>query len=258
MSYLAIDFPGHGHSTQIPKGMFYHFMNGPIFIRQLIETFKWPKVTLLGHSLGAIFSFTYGSLFPETIDFMMCLDGLNPLIFDKRIDRTVKSINEFVKYDRLNSSSNEPPSYTIAEMEQILHNATKKSIDLGNCKYILERNILPSVKHPGKFYFARDARLKTGPLLGWTDKDVLEASSRVKFPILLAMCDHSPFFKHRKQADECLQIVEKNSCDYEFHIVNGTHHAHLNKPEEVSKILYPFIEKYGKEDRTFANNVLIK
>lgn len=235
--------------------MFYHFMNGPILIRQIANHFKWTKVALLGHSLGAIFSYTYGSLFPAKVDFIVCLDAVNPLVLDRRVERSIASIEDFLKYDELNSSDQEPPSYSVDEMEKLLHQATRKSIDLSHCKYILERNIQPSKKNPGKFYFARDARLKVGALLSWTKEDVLHAAKTINFPLCVTMSDKSPFKRHSALAMECVEII-KNNGHAEFYVIEGTHHVHLNNPQAISDLISPFILKHHKEEERVISNKL--
>lgn len=61
--------------------MAYHFMNLPILIRRLVNYFQWPKVSLMGHSMGAIASYSYGVIFPKEVDFLITFDGLHqPLL----------------------------------------------------------------------------------------------------------------------------------------------------------------------------------
>ena len=125
-----------------------------------MQFFDWKKISLMGHSLGAIISFMYGYLFPKDVDFLVCIDGLHPLIHPLKTQRVVRSIEEFLKYDSLGENTDEPPSYEFRDMVVKMHEATKKSVNLDVAKYILARNIAPSKKFPGKFYFRRDPRLK--------------------------------------------------------------------------------------------------
>lgn len=36
LSFLAVDFPGHGLSSHLPKGMFYHGIDSAIFIKRYL------------------------------------------------------------------------------------------------------------------------------------------------------------------------------------------------------------------------------
>ncbi|XP_017769189.1 PREDICTED: probable serine hydrolase [Nicrophorus vespilloides] len=255
LSYLTVDFPGHGLSSKIPNGSFYHGMDGPIMIKRLKDFFGWNKISLMGHSLGAITSYTYGFLYPQTVDFMICIDGLQPLINPKPIDSIIKSIDDFVKFEHQNSGDTDPPAYTLEEMAKRLNAGTRGSIDIDKCKYILERNILPSKNCPGKYFFNRDSRLKCGSLINWPQKDLLEAAKRVSFPIFISKAAESPFFSNKDYYETLFKILEENNKRCEFHDVPGTHHAHLNTPEIFKDILPKFIEKYDTEDRTMKTNL---
>lgn len=255
LGYLAIDFPGHGYSSQIPPGMFYYNSNGILLIRQIMLYLEWDKISLMGHSLGSITSYIFGSTMPELVDFAVCIDGLHPLINPQGTNRIVRTVNEFIKYDKLNSanlaSSEEPPSYTMAEMEQKLHLGTRKSIDLETCKYILERNIAPSKKNPGKFYFNRDPRLKCGPLTNISMEELIEQAKRVTFPLFISKFDKSPFFGNKDHFYEIFVHIQKSSKDCEFHDgIPGQHHGHLNNPVVLKDVVTKFILKHDQSDRS--------
>lgn len=51
-SYLAIDLPGHGFSSHLPKGCFYHIADYIAILDGIRSKFKWEKLSLLGHSMG--------------------------------------------------------------------------------------------------------------------------------------------------------------------------------------------------------------
>ncbi|KAI4460453.1 epoxide hydrolase [Holotrichia oblita] len=247
--YLALDCPGHGFSYKLPAGVPYHNADIAIMIKELIKYFGWHKLTLMGHSLGAILSYTYGFLFPKDIDFVICIDGLHPLVNPQRIKRVVRSIEEFIKYDALQRSNIEPPSYTIEEMMKRLHLATRKSIALEATKYILYRNIAPSKTYPGKFYFNRDARLKVGPLSNEDPIGIKNAAAHVNFPIFISKAKESPFFGNETMFKEVHAVLEKSSPDCQFHDIPGEHHVHLNQPENIAGLITKFIEKHDKGDR---------
>ncbi|XP_022917719.1 probable serine hydrolase [Onthophagus taurus] len=247
---LAIDSPGHGFSYKLPPGMAYHNIDATIITKQIKDYFGWEKISLMGHSLGAILSYTYGYLFPKDIDFIVCIDGLHPLVNPKKLDRVSQSIEEQIKYDALNSSKEEPPSYSIQEMAERMHKATAKSVDVSTAKYILYRNIAPSKKNPGKFYFNRDARLKVGPLQVHDTAEMIRVAEKVIFPLHVTKADKSPFFGNQSLFQEINAVLKKCNKNYEFRNVPGVHHGHLNDPECVSGLITNFIRKHDQFDRS--------
>ncbi|XP_065168069.1 probable serine hydrolase [Atheta coriaria] len=248
LSFLTVDFPGHGFSSKIPPGLFYHNLNGVMLIRRLQTYFNLEKVSLMGHSLGAITSYTYGGFYPQSVNFVICIDGLSPLINPKRLDRVTESIDAFLKYDQqvVNNLSGkvEPPAYSMETMIEMMHKGTRGSVDKDKCKYIITRNIKESKLKPGLFYFDRDPRLKSGPLMNWPMEDLLEHANRINFPILATKAESSPVLSNHGIIKTVREIISKQNPTAEFLAVAGKHHGHLNTPEIFADIIPKFIAKY--------------
>ncbi|XP_044270410.1 probable serine hydrolase [Tribolium madens] len=246
---LAIDLPGHGYSSRLPPGMYYHNMNYPILIKHISDYFKWPKVSLMGHSLGGISCYVYTMLFPETVDFLICIDGVKPLYKKNNGPRMAEGIQELLNYDELARSTEEPPAYPLDTMKKKISAVNNKSIDIEHCHHILERNIAPSKSDPNKYYFTRDPRLKSRLILNWSRKDLLEGAYRVIPPLLLIKFTGSGYFEDKKNFYELLDALKRTSKDVRMHYVDGTHHTHLNNPESINTIINKFIEVYNTETR---------
>ncbi|XP_018319173.1 probable serine hydrolase [Agrilus planipennis] len=245
VSLLAIDFPGHGYSSRLPLGMWYNGMDYIVVLERIVDYFKWPKVSLMGHSLGAIQSYLYSVLFPERIEFLICLDAFHPFPTDDyKTEDFRKNITRYLKYDNLCASNTEPPSYTPAKLSEIWHEGSRKSVDVENCKYILERNVMPSKTKPNHFYFTRDPRLKIGVKHSFSQKQIVEQASRVRFPICVFKANDNDFSSASPLTYQLLDIIKENTKDYYFLEVGGTHHVHLNNPERVGPHIHNFIKKY--------------
>ncbi|XP_022917627.2 probable serine hydrolase [Onthophagus taurus] len=243
---LALDFFGHGFSSQIPPGMFYHDIDHCITIKRVKEYFGWEKISLMGHSMGGIATFLYSALFPNDVDIAICIDRLYPLLTNKK-DTISKSIEEFIKYDSLNTKGDEPPSYTFDEMVKRTHIGSKSSIDVEVAKFILYRNITPSKKHPGRFFFNRDARVKVGPIDYHDPNEVIQMASRITIPLFLARARDSVFFGRHEIINDLRETLKKSSKDFQFHDVPGTHHCHLNNPDVLAGLLTEFLLTHDRK-----------
>ncbi|CAF4772951.1 unnamed protein product [Pieris macdunnoughi] len=73
---LAIDFPGHGHSSWIPPGFQYSPWDLPRLILTIKDYFKWDKISILGHSMGSIAGMRFACVFPDDVDFFIAVDSL--------------------------------------------------------------------------------------------------------------------------------------------------------------------------------------
>ncbi|XP_057662990.1 probable serine hydrolase [Diorhabda carinulata] len=252
VGFLAIDLPGHGYSSHLPHGMVYFALHYVMVIKSISRDFNWSKVSLLGHSLGAITSFLYSTLFPAEVDFLMCLDAVKPMATPHRYKYLSKSIEAFFKYNEFVNNSTEPPSYTIEEIEALVAKPNKNSIDLQYTKYIYERNIAPSKLHPGKYYFTRDPRLKIGNLNTINQRDIVEISQQLTMPIFIAKSKTSSYYEPKENYYEIVDILKRVSADCDFNYVDGTHHFHLNNPECVASIMTNFIRRHNTEDRNIG------
>ena len=85
LSFLAIDFPGHGFSSRVPDGIGYSTVDNLHFLNLLMKEYKWTKMSLMGHSMGAIMSFLYASVYPEKVNFVISFDALKPKVFDPKM-----------------------------------------------------------------------------------------------------------------------------------------------------------------------------
>ncbi|KAF7271234.1 hypothetical protein GWI33_015861 [Rhynchophorus ferrugineus] len=251
VGYLALDLPGHGYSSRLPPGIMYHSLHNFCLVKYVKQYLNWPKISLMGHSMGGITSFTYAMLYPSEIDFVVCIDGVKPLIPPLKKNRLTKVLDEFLKNSKFANNPHEPPSYTIAEMEMKVHLPNQGSINVEYAKYILERNIAPSKLHPGKYYFTRDPRLKADKLGFLSQEEILDYAQNVNFPVFIAKALAAKYYEAKQNVYDVLDVLKRVSPHCEYHYVHGTHHVHLNDPgKELSGLINQFLMKYVTEDRS--------
>ena len=58
----------------------------------------------------------------------------------------------------------------------------------------------------------------------------------------------SPGYERKGMNDDVLEIYAENP-DFELVTVSGTHHVHLNDPEQVMAKIEPFLSKYENSIR---------
>lgn len=241
---LALDFPGHGFSSWIPPDMQYYQWELPRIILYLKEYFKMEKVSILSHSMGAIASMRFASVFPDDVDFYIAIDSL--IYDDYDLDAVVSKIPKTMKKALISQTrlNDEPPTYTIEEITKLWHLGTRKSVALESVQHLLKRGIKASKADPNKYYFSRDSRLKY-ILFNPEDKKFVEALvRRLKCPTLYIKAIDSPYSADAYSI-EMREILEQNNENYEFHFVPGTHHVHLNNPELIAPLIKNFIQNHN-------------
>lgn len=151
VGFLAVDFPGHGYSSRIGIGAYYSPFLYALTIRCIMDYFQWSKVSLMGHSLGGITSYTFTMIYPDEVDFVMCIDGAKPMIRLAQNVLAANGLKHFLKENTYASSSSEPPSYTIEEITKKICEPNRYSVLPEVARYLIERKIAPSRLHSGKY-----------------------------------------------------------------------------------------------------------
>ncbi|XP_075164687.1 putative serine hydrolase [Haematobia irritans] len=245
MSFLALDMPGHGLSSWLPDGLLYHSLDYVALINRIMDEFKWDTISIIGHSMSSINSFVYAALFPAKVDLLIGLDVLKPLTrsADKIIDNYSERLENASKIDRRMRNKSEPPAYEWDQLVERLHVGTSKSVDIEACKFLLKRNIKPSIHEPHKYYFSRDSRLKASLFYAFSQEVPVAMARRITCPHLFIKALQAPYYENKEYYDEVMSILQQKS-NFEYHEVEGTHHVHLNEPEKVARLVNPFLEKW--------------
>ncbi|KAG5672035.1 hypothetical protein PVAND_002197 [Polypedilum vanderplanki] len=245
-SYLAIDLPGHGLSDWIPDGMQYHNAADNLYVlHNLMKEYNWDKISLIGHSMGSQIAFVFASIFPSKVDFVIGIDALKPAIHDPVLVSQILEdrIENFMIADKRNQEKSEPPAYAIEEMIEKLVDATGGSVTKDSAQYLLKRNIKRSEKYPGKFFFARDSRLKYSFTSSFPQEVCVELAKRIDMPYMFIKAKQSPYYEKKQYHEQVVDVLTKNP-KFEYHLVDSTHHLHLSEPEKVSGIISEFLMKY--------------
>ncbi|XP_073841191.1 probable serine hydrolase [Musca autumnalis] len=255
-SLLCIDLPGHGLSSYLPTGVIYHNLEFVRVILRLMQIYKWEKVSLLGHSMSGSLAFHFASFFPDRVDMIISLDIIKALYRSAKIAPALyaAAIEKALKYNdclwnNASTTNSEPPSYTFQQCETMLCEGTRKSVELENCKYILERNITKSHLYPDKYFFSRDVRIKylieMNPNLEMT-LNMAERICSANIPYLIIKGGKSKY--PDSAASELDEYMAKNNKNFESYIYpDGTHHLHLNNPKPVAQLVIRFLQKHDRE-----------
>lgn len=241
ISYLAIDLPGHGLSSNIGKGLLYSKKNY-IYLVQLIKNhYKWEKVSIMGHSFGGVIGMLYAGFFPEEVDMLInidlvILDAFNPKTFIKKKRRIFETL--LITDERLHRKV-EPPSYSYEKLLEMMQNSYVASINLKAAEILLKRGSKKSDKSQYQHYVSRDARLRMFD--NWIMTfDMWSAIYENIVNIPLCYIQSGKPFGY-KQDNEFAMSALKDKPNFYHHVVEAGHHVHLTHPESVSNIISDFI-----------------
>ncbi|HUB91787.1 MAG TPA: alpha/beta fold hydrolase [Dyella sp.] len=76
---IALELPGHGHSSHLPAGISYHYVDYVSAVLSAADALGLERYALLGHSLGAGIASLAAAATPQRIDRLWLIEGLGPL-----------------------------------------------------------------------------------------------------------------------------------------------------------------------------------
>lgn len=212
-----------------------------------MDEYKWEKISLMGHSMSSILCFVFAAVFPEKVDMVIGIDALKPQVHRPEMvtDTLANRLENFMIADKRNQDKSEPPSYSLAEMVEKVYQGTFESVNRDCAPYLLKRNIKKSEKYPGRYYFARDNRLKYLMVSGINQEMVILLAKRITIPYIFLKAADSPYYERKIYHDEVVEIMRQNP-NFEYHIIDAKHHLHLTDPEKMAGVVSEFIEKHRR------------
>lgn len=234
-------------SEKIPNGVNYNFLDNLLIIITIIKEYKWKKVSLLAHSMGAVMSFLFAAVFPEFVECVIAIDSLKPHVYEAgmMIEVLRDNVYKFLVADERNRMNSEPPLYDFENLVERQFAGSGESVTRECCPYILKRAIRQSSRHPERYYFARDSRLKFSISVNIPQDVSVEMAKRIAdsgVPYLYLKASDTSHFEKAKHHITIFDIMKTNP-NFEYHTVTGTHHVHLTDPPQVAPLITEFILK---------------
>lgn len=243
-SYLAIDFPGHGLSSHLPSGCFYHAEDYVTTLEKIRSKYKWNQISLIAHSMGSQVSFLYASVFPEKVNLVCALDTLK-IEYDGIDSITQRFLRQARKLAELNENDEQKlPEYSYNDIVQRTYEGLMKSVDLDKVEHLVERAIKPSDSDPSKFSFTRDIRVKFMQKFVVEHDVCWEFIKRIQAPYLFIRSDDKILSESEANILEAVDCFREHNERFEMVRVKGTHHFHLNHPELIAGKIADFLVKY--------------
>lgn len=246
-SYLAIDLPGHGFSSHLPKACFYHTEDFVTILETIRLKYNWDRLSLIAHSMGATVSFIYASIFPEKVNLVCALDTLK-IEYDGVDDISRRFLWQMRKLAELNQNSIEkPPEYSYEDVCQRTYEGLLKSVDFNRIHYLVERGSRPSECNPNKFFFTRDIRVKFMQKFSVEQNVSYEFIKRIQAPYLFIRSDDQVLSESDENILAAVDCFRQHNDEFEMFRVKGTHHFHLNQPELIAGKIGDFLVKHHNQ-----------
>lgn len=231
---LAVDLPGHGLSGHLPPGCHYHFTDGIFTILELIKAMGYRKMHLLGHSMGACLSSLVAGVAPEMFYSLLLIEGLGP--FSSPGDSACLQLKDYLLHQF--------PSKLAPKGYPSLGRAAQARSKRGHVSYDLAYQLcLRGLSlEQDLYYWRHDRRLLIPSPLRMTEEQILSCLEHINLPTCLIWASNG-FSFNGEELDKRMQVI----ADLSVYELEGGHHIHMEKPEEVAKLLLNFMSSRNFE-----------
>ena len=229
---VAIDLPGHGLSQSRSGDNYYHFFDYIDDLHQVIMQLPAARVCLVGHSLGAIIASCYSAAYPQSIDKLVLIEGLSPLVEEaeqtvERLKRGIKSRQQYRK-----SSERRKARAMSSFTEALQLRANVNDLPMACLEPVVKR---ATIKRNGLWYWRHDHRLRCESLYRMTQQQAQAIMSSIEAPIYSIVGSHG-FPQLRDDPQDKYKLQQFSQV-----VIVGGHHCHLEQPDTVSNCIRAFI-----------------
>lgn len=80
-------------------------------------------------------------------------------------------------------------------------------------------------------------------------------------PIFIGKAKEGSYYEVKENFYQVLDVLKRTSLDCDFHYLEGTHHMHINNPQDVGGLLVDFIRRHNIEDRSIGgitNEIIVE
>ncbi len=224
---IAIDLPGHGHSTHLPEGYNYYFFDGIFIIIELIKALNLKKIHLLGHSMGACLASLVAGVSPHLLNSLYLIEAIGPFSSppETACSQLATYVNSIIRYRR-------PPKGYEQFQHAVKARAAKGYVSQEIASILCERGIS---EKEGRFYWRHDQRLLGPSPLRMTEEQILSCLQNINTATELLVTSEGFIFdaeimKKRISVVKNIQVKQ----------LQGGHHIHMEQPEIVAQLLTDF------------------
>ena len=225
---VAIDMLGHGASSHIPKGYDYAFVDWLHDILDVLDALDWQQAHLLGHSLGGALASVLAAGAPERIASLALIEALGPPPWPG--EHAAERLRNAIAGRRRAIS----PPRLIADIDTAVRarlQATEKSE--AAARLLVERNLR---QVDGGYQWRSDPRLMWPSHMRAEEASVRNWLAAIECPVLLVAADPAPVYFTPELRDARFACLKHGV----QHIIPGTHHVHMDKPEIVAGFIKGF------------------
>jgi pimeloyl-ACP methyl ester carboxylesterase len=237
LDFVALDWPGHGHSDHRHPTANYYFTEYLWELDAALDALAWDAAHLLGHSLGGAVASLYAAAVPERTLSLVTLDAPGPLAASA--GETVPRLRRNIAGRRAAPRPLKP--YASLEAMTAARLANSPDLDAAAARLICERAAQRVGDH---------LEWRTDPALYWTspllltEEQVLDCLRHIEAPVLSITARPYGAWVN----EETLRRRQAAIRHGVHESVEGNHHFHMDQPETMAGRVTRFIRAAAQGD----------
>lgn len=226
---VALDLPGHGHSSHLPEGCHYHLLDQVPYILSAADALGWNEFNLLAHSLGACIAPFVAVAAPERVKRLVMIDGIGPPTeppeaLPERLHRSVAQTRD---------SRHRLTRIYARETDAVDARLAATKMERENAELIVRRSLKET---DGGYAWRFDPKIRVASPSYLNAAQVQACFNSVECPALLVLAAQG--VPHvREHAEERLSWLQRGV----LHTLPGDHHVHMDQPDAVAGAIRKFI-----------------
>jgi pimeloyl-ACP methyl ester carboxylesterase len=227
---VALDLRGHGHSSHIAPGAWYHYVDYFDELRGVLDHFGWAKVDLLGHSLGGTLASLFAALYPERVGSLLLIEALGPLTttLDDALPRLRRALDQQASF-----SSRRPLRVFPTLDEAIAARVLANDLSEPAARAIVARGV-DAVD--GGYVWSSDPRLTLVSPQRFTEAEVMAMLAGIRAPTLLVLAEPATSYLPTAMMDARAAQV----AGVRMQRLPGHHHLHMEDAAAVADVIRAF------------------
>lgn len=241
MYIVAIDLPGHGFSSHLPKGVPYTDLTWVIAIRQVLEFLNWKSnVTIIAHSMGALASLDFAALYPEIVTRLVMIDTIKPRIYesDQLAKESMESISLFLRTQNISNKPNY--SFDVDKAINVITQTHYNGNLTKNAAFCLMQRAV-DFQPNGTVKFRRDPRLNCIIRRKFEKCQLKNYLNNLKCQLMILRARNTHHTLKCKHDQDFIEFYRKKCSKFQYHEIDGDHYVHLIHPSNVALLIDDFI-----------------
>ena len=227
---IAIDWPGHGHSSHRGQDAHYHFYDYVYDLLNLFVHEQWTDIDIIGHSMGGMIASAFCAAFPEKVKSLTLVDSIGFVVAsaDKTTEQLREGMMSRIKLQEKKKPIHPSKSSAIAARKQV------SDLSIENATILCERG-LEKIDESG-FTWRADSRLRNISPYRLTPEQAVQLVKDIKVPVQLVYGSNGmPMIK------SAMAQYQPLFSDIIVHQLEGGHHVHMEQPEKLATLINAFL-----------------